>query len=238
MKVVGSSSKGNCYILASDTDCLILEAGVKLSDVKKALDYNLGRETYCLVSHRHGDHAKYLTDIVNAGILTAAPSDVWASKPSTAHHVISAQPEERMEMGPWKIFPLAMAHDVPCLAYVIDHPDMGRLLFATDSGSIPYRIPSLRHLMIECNYSHLALERAIEEGRTAASQRARLYDKHMSLDATKFFLRNNDLSGVSEIVLLHLSSNNSAADQFQREIEALSGLPSYIADKNLILEFN
>ena len=39
LKVLGSGSSGNCYILESDTEALIIEAGVPFLDVKKALDF-------------------------------------------------------------------------------------------------------------------------------------------------------------------------------------------------------
>ena len=37
LNVLGSDSNGNCYILQTDTEALIIEAGVRMSDVKKAL---------------------------------------------------------------------------------------------------------------------------------------------------------------------------------------------------------
>jgi phosphoribosyl 1,2-cyclic phosphodiesterase len=52
-KVLGSSSSGNCYLLESKTDVLILEAGVPFSKVKKALDFNLEKIRGVLLSHEH-----------------------------------------------------------------------------------------------------------------------------------------------------------------------------------------
>ena len=37
LNVLGSDSNGNCYILQTDTEALIIEAGVRMPDVKKAL---------------------------------------------------------------------------------------------------------------------------------------------------------------------------------------------------------
>ncbi|MEB3374489.1 hypothetical protein SFC43_18645 [Bacteroides sp. CR5/BHMF/2] len=39
--VLGSSSSGNCYILDNGTESLIIEAGIRFQEVKKALDFNL-----------------------------------------------------------------------------------------------------------------------------------------------------------------------------------------------------
>ena len=39
IKVLGSSSKGNCYLLDCDGEVLIIELGVDFSEVIKELDY-------------------------------------------------------------------------------------------------------------------------------------------------------------------------------------------------------
>ena len=57
LKVLGSNSLGNCYILENKDEALILEAGIKLVNVKKALNYNISKIVGCLVSHEHNDHA-------------------------------------------------------------------------------------------------------------------------------------------------------------------------------------
>ena len=41
LKVLGSSSHGNSYILENDREALLLEAGVRFASVKQALDYNI-----------------------------------------------------------------------------------------------------------------------------------------------------------------------------------------------------
>ena len=45
MTILGSSSKGNCYVLQNDSEAIIIEAGVKLSEVKKALGWNTDRKS-------------------------------------------------------------------------------------------------------------------------------------------------------------------------------------------------
>ncbi|HCB45364.1 MAG TPA: MBL fold hydrolase, partial [Algoriphagus sp.] len=55
--VLGSSSAGNCYILQDNQgNSLILEAGVRIKEIKKALDFDISGIQGCLISHRHGDH--------------------------------------------------------------------------------------------------------------------------------------------------------------------------------------
>jgi len=54
IKVLGSSSRGNCYLLqANNGETLIIEAGISLKDIKKGLDFNLKGVVGCLITHEH-----------------------------------------------------------------------------------------------------------------------------------------------------------------------------------------
>lgn len=53
LKVIGSSSKGNAYILETETGILILDAGVPFREIQKALDFDLERIKGCLITHEH-----------------------------------------------------------------------------------------------------------------------------------------------------------------------------------------
>lgn len=66
--VIGSSSKGNCYLLKNEKECLILECGISFKEVKKVLNFNLSSVVGCLITHEHGDHCKYIKDVIDCGI--------------------------------------------------------------------------------------------------------------------------------------------------------------------------
>lgn len=53
LKVLGSGSSGNCYLLETDTECLVLDAGVNTKEVKIALDFDVRRIKGVLVTHSH-----------------------------------------------------------------------------------------------------------------------------------------------------------------------------------------
>ena len=53
LKVLGSGSSGNCYILENDNEALIIEAGLPFMEVKKALNFNVMKIKAVLVSHTH-----------------------------------------------------------------------------------------------------------------------------------------------------------------------------------------
>jgi hypothetical protein len=52
LTVLGSSSEGNCYILESSNEKLIIELGISWIEVVKGLNYKIDDVAGCLVSHR------------------------------------------------------------------------------------------------------------------------------------------------------------------------------------------
>lgn len=133
------------------------------------------------------------------------------------------------KVGGFKVLPLPVVHDVPCVGYVIEHCEMGRLLFITDTMMLEYRVPGLNHIMLEANYSDEILEANIAAGIVEPSQRERLLESHMEIKTTEQILRTSDLADVNEVVLLHLSGRNSDAEQFRAKIKRAVGKPVYVA---------
>ena len=235
--ILGSSSDGNCYILQGQHETLILEAGVNFADIKKALKFNLSQVVGCCITHEHRDHSKALVDVLRYGIRVLALPEVFKS------HRIHLQafckeiaPQHGYRIGSFKIMALAAFHDVPCVAFVIEHPECGRILFVTDTMMMEYRVGGLNHIFIECNYADERLQENIDAGIVPAEMRKRLLQTHMELQTTKSVLKANDLSNVSEIVLIHLSDNNGDAPRFVREISEQTGKPVEVARAGMVLE--
>ena len=236
--VLGSSSRGNCYILDNGNEALIIEAGIRFQEVKKALDFNLRKVVGCVVTHAHNDHAKYIKAMVDSGFHTLALREVWTAKGVWDSRSLVVKEGKGYKMGNFKVLPFPACHDVPCVGYLIDHPDMGKMVFLTDSCMCEYQFKGLNHVLIECNYSDKKLIEAITAGRTLPSQRERLLTSHMELTTCKGFLEANDLSHVSEIVLLHLSENNSDEPYFISEVERHTGKVVYAAKPGLTIDLD
>lgn len=236
LKVLGSSSAGNCYVLDNGNEALILEAGVAFAKVKKALGFNLRKVAGCLITHQHNDHAKYIRNVVECGITTLALPEVWTAKQIESSRAVAVQPYKGYKLGRFKVLPFPAYHDVPCVGYHIIHPDCGRMLFLTDSCDCLQIFPQLNHLLIECNYSTFNLLEAVNKGYTLKSQIERLPNSHMELDTCKRVIREHDLTDVQEIVLLHLSAHNSDREHFISEIERHTGKVVYAASPGLTID--
>jgi phosphoribosyl 1,2-cyclic phosphodiesterase len=240
LTVLGSSSSGNCYLIHNENECLIVECGVRLSEVKEALNFNISIIVGALVSHAHNDHAGYLESYARAGIRILTSEDVLNKKndlvTSTLCKVV--EPGKGYKLGNFKIIPFGLQHDIPCLGYLIDHPETGLIVFITDSFLSEYTFEGVSHWIIEANYADDILEDNIIYGRLHPSMRPRLLQTHMELNTCKSILLANDMNKVINIILVHLSSGNSDALRFKKEITEITGKQVFIADKNLTIDMN
>lgn len=240
LSILGSSSDGNCYIIQNETEALVLECGVSFKEVKKALNFNISKVVGALVTHEHGDHAKYINDFLQARIT------VWLSEGTMSKLNLKSKflplllsDMKHIKIGNFRILPFKVKHDAAePMGFLINHPDTGNVLFATDTYFLPNRFANLNNVLIEANYRMDLLKRNIEAGRVPSILRDRTLQSHMSFETCKEALLANDLSQVNNIVLIHLSNGNSNADEFQRDMQEATGKTIHIADSGMIIPFN
>jgi len=230
MTCLGSGSAGNCYLFEASDGVLMVEAGIRFVEVKKALRFKISGIVGCLISHEHKDHSKSLKDVIGCGIRVLALEDVFQSQ-GIANRAFckSIEPMHGYKVGGFKVFAFPVAHDVPCVGFVIEHEEMGKLLFVTDTMMLEYRVPKLNHVMLEANYADDILQYNIDNGIVPFAMRDRLLHSHMELETAKDVIRANDMAEVNEVILIHLSGNNSDSGRFKREICEVSGKPTHIA---------
>lgn len=240
LTVLASGSTGNGYLLHNSKETLIIEAGVRLSIVKKALGFDLSGIAGCLVSHGHGDHSKHVKDYMNAGIMILSHEDLFLAKdiPTKDTRIKVMYAGRGYKIGNFRVIPFELEHDVKCFGYLIDHPETGKIVFITDSYLCEYRFPGVNQIILEANYCDDILERNIVSGSVHPSMRPRLLKSHMELQTTIGILRANDLTHVNNIVLCHLSSGNSDEARFIREVKEATGKMVYAASPRLSIDFN
>ena len=54
LKVINTGSQGNGYAIGNENEVLLIEAGCRFIDVKKALDFDILRIVGGICSHEHG----------------------------------------------------------------------------------------------------------------------------------------------------------------------------------------
>jgi phosphoribosyl 1,2-cyclic phosphodiesterase len=237
LKVISSSSKGNLYILEHDGKILLLECGIGVKDIKKALEFDFSNVVGCVLSHEHLDHAKSALELMNLGI------DVYTTQGTAAmlnlkHHRLNiVSSKTPFDLVDFNILPFDVQHDAAePSGFLIQCKQTGeKLLFATDTFYLKYQFEDLNYILIECNYITEILYQNIDNGLIPKQLHNRLLKSHFSLDNVKQFLMSNDMSSVRKIVLMHLSDGNSDAGRMVREIEELTGIDTVVADPGLVL---
>ncbi len=227
IKILASSSKGNCIYVSDGRTGLLLDCGLPVQEIKRGLNFGLSQVAACLLTHSHNDHAKAAKDIIKAGIdFYASPATVGALG-LVGHRVKTIKPMDRFEVGMWRVLAFDAVHDVETLGFLLSSTPY-KVLYLVDSAYCKYRFRGLTHILVGCNYSLDILRRNMAEGFLLAELKSRIMRAHMSLETLREMLKANDLSRVEEIWLLHLSEGNSDAERFKREIRELTGKPVYV----------
>lgn len=229
---IGSSSKGNCYVIQNNSEALIIEAGLPLLEAKKVLNWNIQKVVGCLVSHQHGDHAAFAKEYTDAAIPLLAPEETIEAK-HLGYSAKAAEHGKCYKLGNFKVIPFNVYHDVPCVGYLVWHKEFGKLFFATDTYAVPYNFNGINHWLIEANYSDEILDSNIISGRVPAVMRDRLMLSHLSIDNAIGVLKRNDLSQTKHIVLLHLSDGNSNEAEFVKAVRRATGKRTVAAKKGV-----
>jgi len=239
LNVLGSSSKGNGYVLYNDSEALLIECGVRIIEVKKMLGFNLSIVSGAVLSHEHLDHAGFVDQYINAGIDVYSSRGTFEALGVSGHRVHHLVPEALFKIGPFKVIPFPVEHDCSePFGFLIYHPECGNILFATDTCFLQYTFPGLNNIMIEANYDQEILEEGIRAGRTPELIRKRVMNNHMELGVLVDTLKANDLSQVNKIVLIHLSEKSGDPDLFQKIIEEATGKNVFVAAPGLDIHFD
>jgi phosphoribosyl 1,2-cyclic phosphodiesterase len=225
IKTFASGSSGNLYKITDGETILMIETGLTIKKIKEAFDFKLSDVSGCLISHEHSDHSKGIKGMIKAGINCYMSEGTKEALNVSGHRVKSVKSKELFEIGTFKILPFDTQHDCSePYGFLIQSGDE-KLLFATDTFYLKYKFSGLNYIMIECNYSKKILEESIKSGLTPAALKNRITKSHFELENVKEFFRQNDLSNVKEIHLLHISSNNGHDEFFKNEIQEFTGKP-------------
>lgn len=241
LMVIGSGSKGNGYIIQNDSDAIIIEAGMSMRSYSVGLGFNLKKVAACLVTHEHKDHSGHVTDIVKSGIPTfmseGTAKSVFGENP-IIDRVNFLKSGRLCKIGNWDVLPFDAKHDAAePLGFLVRHKETGTFLFATDTYYLPCTFKGLNNIMIECNYDKEMVQSNMNSGKVHPSVAKRVLTSHLSVDHCIEALRNNDLSQVNNIVLIHLSGSNSDPIAFKERVHYSTGKNVFVAEKGLKIKF-
>ena len=240
LHIFATGSTGNCYVLKDNAGrMLMLDCGVPMQAVYRAVDFKTTALDACLCSHVHSDHLKGARDMLRAFMpvymtgLTAELGKIDRHSPTL--HI--CREDEQLKIGKWRVLPFDTYHDAPgSVGFLIKHTEEEvTIAYVTDTGHIKYVFPNLNVLLVECNY----IDDIIDGNREDIGERfMRLKETHMGLNRLKSYLSKVDKSQLRHVVLLHLSDSNSNAEQMQKDVHELTGADVHIADAGMIVNLD
>ena len=216
LKCLGSSSAGNCYLLTSNSgETLILDCGISIKEIKKGLDWNIRSVVGCIVSHAHSDHSKSLNDFKPMGIPIFAPY-LGDSRKSMNMGEFTVKPFDLTTIdGNWTHTD-ANGEPCPIYGFLITHKEMGRMLYITDCELIKWRFKDINHILLGVNYDKDLIDR------DNTGKANHVFRGHLSIDTACDFVKANYSDGLQNVIMCHLSSENSDRDSFIEKMKKVA----------------
>ncbi|MFI3132040.1 MBL fold metallo-hydrolase [Mammaliicoccus sciuri] len=208
---------------------MLLEAGVKFEKVQKALQYRTRDIAGCLITHEHGDHAKYTDQYLKNGINCYMTRGTKKAKKFQSHRLNILKAKRSITIGTWSILPFEIEHDAAePVGFLLKSSEGYKVIYLTDTKYCKYRFKGLTHMMLEVNYIYEKMQENVQRGRVHQGLANRIMESHFSLEYALRLLKINDLSQLQQIHLIHLSSTNSDAQLIKQQVQEASGVPVYI----------
>lgn len=226
LKVIGTGSSGNCYILTdSEGQKFLIEAGLKKDDIIRGADYKLNKVVGGFVSHKHYDHARSLEAIRSYGGNWIVPYETLGQTSGLAGQYQVDSFANRSREGKW-FHSNGDGSECPCYGAVIRHKEMGCLLYLTDTELCPWNFRNwkLGYVLIECDYQ----DEYVEDGQAKAHH---VFGGHMELKTVIDFVKANQTENLKKVIICHMSGSNAEPQEMKEKIEAATGVPVEIAEK-------
>lgn len=209
MKIVtlSSGSQGNCYLLETDTETLILDCGIPMKDIKIGLDFDLSKVVGAIASHGHQDHVKSAEDFKNVGI------PVW--QPYLDGFDINRV--QKRGYGKFKITSFELPHDgINNCGFLIEISGQ-KILYMTDFEYCRYvfKKQKVNHILIECNYQQEYVDRDLPNFEHKVKG-------HCSLSTCKDFICVNATDALQTVLLLHMGQGTCNPIECVAEIQKVA----------------
>ena len=240
--VLGSSSKGNCIYIDTGDCRLLLDVGLTFTKIKeqlRSIQVKLSSVDYILVTHEHIDHIRSLSKILSTyNIKVVASRGTLIGVDIPKDNIIYIKDSEEINHHNISINAKRVNHDASePLCFSITNSMGEKLLYLTDCGLAKYlKFRNHDIYIVEANYSRDILECNFQNNkiRKARYKRALSGTGHLSIEETTEFLNENIGGNTDQIILSHLSSDNSNKDLFkQKVIDDLFFFNVNIAEKGL-----
>lgn len=231
LKTVSTGSTGNCYLLiANSGETLILDCGIPIMEIKKALNWNIKNVVGVLCTHKHLDHSKSVKDFRQSGISIYGLYSEVAYMRTMKIGEFTTKPFDLTTIdGNWTH---TNADGTPCPIYgfMIEHPEIGRMLYITDCEFVKWRFKNVNLILLGVNYDPELLS-----GDDA--KKNHVVRGHMSIDTACDFVKANASDQFQNVIMCHLSKENADAGKFIEKMKkAVPNVNVCVAEPGMELE--
>lgn len=246
----GSGSSGNCYLLTTPTDGLLIDIGVGLRSLKKNFrDYGLSfsQVHHVLVTHDHADHIKsvgsfskdqhvpvYTTKVVHEGIT----KNYCVQQKVPSDYVNYVEKGTSFTIGDFKITPFGVPHDSSDNVGYMVEAEGTAFCVITDAGYVTDEmkeyINKADYLVIEANHD----VEMVKNGPYPAFLKERILSQtgHLSNVECGEALVENMSEHLKLVWLCHLSEENNHPELARKTVEAILRSHGIVAGADLQLE--
>lgn len=231
----GSGSSGNCYLLYTESDALMIDAGVGVRSLKKyACDFGINMSLLhnLIITHDHADHIKCVGSLSHDMHLP-----VWATeevhKGIDRNYCVSRkveminrhvmQPGVTVSLGEFTVTPFSVPHDSSDnVGYNIE-VNGNTFCIITDAGKVTDEmaeyISRANYLVIEANHDKEMLMGGPYP--TYLKERISSDTGHLCNTDCAEALVNNITERLKHVWLCHLSEENNHPELARKTIEAV-----------------
>lgn len=242
---LGSSSKGNAFILKMGKSTLLIECGLPFKEIlDRCTNYGIdfSKVNCCLLSHAHKDHSLCADKIIEHNIPLYASN---GTKTALKLNIEVLEPlKVRKITDDIYVLPFEVEHDAPeCFGYVIKSKEE-TIIFVIDSKSWEVDLGNFKpdYVFIECNYDNkivyaqmAQINDELEQGITTNKQKMYQFKRntkaHQSLYSCIKNLKRLNLTKCKTIFLTHLSDRYANEYKMKNAIQNIFKIKTFVCKK-------
>ena len=230
LKTIATGSSGNSYALIdNDNKILLLDLGLPVKEIKRAIDFRISYVVGAVVTHQHQDHSKAVADFEKMGIPVFAPYKSLEPMSFNGWQGTIQAIDLTDLNGRW-MHTNADGTECPCYGFLIEHSELGRMLYITDTELIKWKFRDINHILLGVNYDKDLLDNENQ------SKRNHVYRGHLSIDTACEFVKCNSDS-LETVIMCHLSDSNSDVDSFISKMKKVVPVANVcVAERGLEVE--
>lgn len=209
---LGSSSKGNCFVIRDGISTILLDIGLPNSQIKSGLfDLKIGLNDLdgILITHAHQDHIQGVSSIQNCPkFMTRKTFEIGIK----SNYLIDINEtnfiklNQKFKVGTFEIFPFPTKHDIlGSCGFAIKNISNEKMVYLTDTGIANYNLKNAELYIIESNHRESTIKKRLKEKLIDQAFFNRISLNHLSAEKSVEYLKKNIGNKTKQIILMHLS---------------------------------